>query len=283
MTRIIVPVFNAADALASCLDALTRTVLPQQPILLVDDASTDPRIAPMLEKFAGDRAGTQVRHQPQNLGFVRTVNAAMAQADEDVVLLNSDTVVTRGWLSALERCAQSDPTIATATPFSNNAEICSIPEFCVNNPPPEDPEAVAAAVSKASGRRYPDLPTGVGFCMLIRRAALEQLGLFDEAYGAGYGEENDFCRRAAQAGWRNVLCDDAYVVHLGGQSFAPLGLKPNGDNLAILVARYPDYEELVARFIRDDPLRPLREAIAAEQAAGQAWQEGGDGVDPPSV
>jgi len=62
----------------------------------------------------------------------------MALGQNDVVLLNSDTVVTSGWLEKLRRCADSDPRIGTITPFSNNAEICSFPKFCHNNTlPPE--------------------------------------------------------------------------------------------------------------------------------------------------
>ena len=66
---------------------------------------------------------------------------------------------------------------------------------------------------------YPDLPTGVGFCLYLRRAMLDAVGLFDPAFGLGYGEENDLCLRAARAGWRNLLADNAFVVHTGGRSF----------------------------------------------------------------
>ena len=104
--------------------------------------------------------------------------------------------------------------------------------------------------------------------MFVRRAALRALGGFDAAtFGAGYGEENDFGLRAAAMGWRNVLCPTAYVVHHGGASFGPLGMAPNGDGLARLLARWPDYHERIARFILDDPLRPLRERLDARLAA----------------
>jgi GT2 family glycosyltransferase len=76
--------------------------------------------------------------------------------------------------------------------------------------------------------------------MLVRRAALDAVGDFDAAtFGAGYGEENDFCLRAHAHGWRNVLCDDAYVAHVGGQSFAALGQAPGGENLRRLVRPIP--------------------------------------------
>jgi GT2 family glycosyltransferase len=93
---------------------------------------------------------------------------------------------------------------------------------------------------------------------------LQSLGGFDEAlFGRGYGEENDFCRRAAKAGWRNVLCEDAYVVHVGGQSFGPLGLKPDGASMARLLERHPEYLDEVSAWIRDDPLAAQRAALVA--------------------
>ncbi len=109
---------------------------------------------------------------------------------------------------------------------------------------------------------YPDLPTAVGFCMAIARRAIDRVGLFDEArFGRGYGEENDFSLRARAAGLRNVLCDDVYVVHLGGRSFGPLGLRPGETSMQSLLERHPDYLDRVHAFIEADPLAARREAV----------------------
>lgn len=262
MIEVIVPIFNAPEATEMCLDALARYTENSVPITLMDDASTDSAIAGILEQFVERRPQTHVLSQKINLGFVRTVNHAMKHSDHDVILLNSDAMVTPDWIDGFHRCAASDPDIATITPFSNNAEICSWPEFCVNNPVPNEPDAVASAIRDYGSCEYPDLPTGVGFCMFIRRAALDTLGLFDDkTFGLGYGEENDFCMRAAAAGWRNVLCDDTYVVHLGGQSFAATDHRPGGENLKRLLDKYPDYNRIVAEFIQSDPIAPIREAL----------------------
>lgn len=269
LPTVIVPVHNALDALDACLHALDRTLPAGTVVHVADDASTDPRIAPMLAGWAARTAlAARIVRREVNLGFPANCNAAFAETgDDDVVLLNSDTVVTPGWLQRLADCAASDPRIATATPWSNNAEICSYPRFCEPNPPPEQPDVVAEAAAGLPAE-YPELPTAVGFCMLVRRSALRMLGGFDAAtFGAGYGEENDFCLRAAAMGWRNVLCPTAFVVHHGGASFTPLGIAPNGDNLARLLARWPDYHERVARFILADPLRPLREQLDERLAA----------------
>lgn len=263
---IIIPVYNAAALLQRCLAALDRCTNPKQArVLVIDDASPDPAIAPLLDAWAAaSPLRPRVLRNEVNLGFVGTVNRGFGATRGDALLLNADTEVTPGWLDRMSTALASDPRIATVTPFSNNAEICSWPEFCRVTPVPPDPERVARAFTRAPPPAYPDLPTAVGFCMLIRRAALDALGDFDQAtFGRGYGEENDFCLRAAGHGWRNVLADDCYVVHAGGGSFAPLGLKPGGDNLARLLARYPRYNGEVAAFIQADPLAPRRAQVAA--------------------
>ena len=261
LPTVVVPVHNALDALDACLASLDRTLPAGAKVLVADDHSSDPRIAPLVESWC-QRTSLAARHvrRDRNLGFPANCNAAFADTgDDDVVLLNSDTLTTPGWLQQMARCAGSDPRIATVTPWSNNAEICSFPRFCEANPVPDQPDAIAEAAASMAPVVYPELPTAVGFCMFIRRAALRQIGGFDaETFGRGYGEENDFCLRAAAMGWRNVLCETAYVVHLGGASFAPLDMAPGGENLSRLLARWPDYNERIARFIMADPLAPLR-------------------------
>lgn len=264
---IVIPVFNALAAVRSCLDSVRRTA-PDARVVVIDDASTDPGVQALLQTWcAGSPRCSLIRHS-DNAGFVRSVNEGIRMTDGDVVLLNSDTIVTPGWLDALARCLASDPAIASATPWSNNGEIVSFPEFCVANPVPAEPERLARAAAASKFRDYPDLPTAVGFCMGISRRAIEQVGAFDaDAFGLGYGEENDFSLRAAAAGLRNVLCDDAYVAHLGGQSFGPLGLQPDQHSMQRLLARHPGYLELVQGFIEADPLAPRRAAMARALAS----------------
>ena len=260
---IIVPVFNARKHLEVCLESITRTVPDDARVLLIDDASTDRDVRPLLQSWVGEAIPYRrlLLHE-QNRGFVATANHGMRLAETDVVLLNSDTEVTTGWLDRLSKCLVSDMTIATATPWSNNGEIVSIPEFCTANSVPEEPDAIASVIASCGFPVYPEIPTAVGFCMAISLSATKKIGLFDEAtFGRGYGEENDFCQRAGQAGYRNVLCDDAYVIHHGGRSFGPLGLKPDETSMQRLLAKHPDYQRKVADFIRTDPLASRRKEI----------------------
>ena len=267
---IVVPVYNAAADLARCVDSVLEHSTGDWRLLLIDDASPDPAIRAYFSELRARRLlRVTLLANEKNIGFTLTANRGFAEArrEADILLLNSDTVVTRGWLDRLSRCAASDVRIGTITPFSNNAEICSLPRFCANNPwpPGKDPESLVAALERAAVPTYPDLPTGVGFCLYIRRALLDAIGGFDPAFGLGYGEENDFCLRAAGAGYRNVLCEDAFVLHLGGSSFGAKRAHLAERNTALLLERHPHYLDLVRSYIAADPVRPLRELAASQQ------------------
>ena len=116
MIDVVIPVYNAAIDFARCVESvLTHTTRPHR-LILIDDASPDPAIAAHFEELAR-RGLLQVvlLRNEHNLGFTRTANRGVQMSDVDVVLLNSDTLVTGGWLDALARCAASDRTIGTTS------------------------------------------------------------------------------------------------------------------------------------------------------------------------
>ena len=268
---IVVPVFNALEQTQRCLESLHRT-LESAPddieVLIIDDASTDAGINLLLNDVARRWPHWQIQKQLENRGFVATANLGMRIAgNQDVILLNSDTIPAGDWLQRMRRCAASNPTIASITPFSNNGEIVSLPDLCRAAPVPAQPERWARACQAVQPPRYPAIPTAVGFCMYLRRACLNQIGDFDEqAFGRGYGEENDWCMRATAAGWEHVLCDDAFVAHEGNASFGPLGLKPDAASMQRLQQRHPQYAALIQDFIQRDPLAEVRRRILAHSA-----------------
>ncbi len=263
LPTVVLPVHDAHDCLVNCLASLD-TCSRDARVLVVDDASTDPRVAPLIGEWCARSADRECIRLGANVGFVGAANLGAECAGGDIVLLNSDTVVTPGWLEALARCLASDPKIASATPWTNNGEIVSLPQFCQPNPVPQNPPAIAAAIARAGTPCYPELPTAVGFCMAVSRRAIERIGLFDATtFGRGYGEENDFSLRAAAAGFRNVLCDDAYVVHVGGQSFGAVGLAPGEATMRRLLGKHPGYLDMITAWIAADPLAGRRREVVA--------------------
>ena len=267
---ILVPVYRGLNETRCCLESLLGH--PQQStyeLIVIDDASPEPSLTAYLDQLATRQCITLLRNAT-NIGFVATANCGLSlHPQRDVVLLNSDTEVCGDWLDRLARCAHAGERIGTVTPFSNNATICSYPRFCENKPLPDGLTLAELDMlfRHANAGRSLDIPTAVGFCMYVRRDCLNEIGLFDEQrFGLGYGEENDFCMRASQAGWRHVLCADTFVYHVGGVSFSERTARLQAQAQITLLNLHPDYPNLIGEFIRQDPVRPLRLAVDQERA-----------------
>lgn len=248
---IIIPVYNAIEQVKRCLDSVIASSSGRCRLIVIDDASTQPEIAPMLAGYRGI-AGVEIHSNPVNLGFTATVNRGMSLAGlADVVLLNADTEVASQWLTGLRCAVYASEDIATATAVSNNAGAFSVPELELENslPPEWTFSQTARAHWHAAGHAYPQLPTGNGFCMYIRRNVLDQVGLFDvEAFPQGYGEENDFCQRASAAGWRHVIAGNVLVLHARSMSFGVERREALGRaGMQVLRERWPNYESDVGR------------------------------------
>jgi len=235
--------------------------------VLVDDGSRDPRIAPLLSAFAAEHPGVRVRTQA-NQGFVAAANAGASAAEpaSDLAFLNSDTVVTRGWLAGLRTAMAAHAACRVCCPVTSNGHFLSVPRFAQPNtlPPGWDAERTAAAVRAAAAAMAPvELPSPVGFCMLVRRDAWQECGPFDPAFGVGYGEEFDFGQRVRARGGAIVCAPGVYVWHRGGASFAatPTTTEAQVANMRRLVARWPGYPAEAVAFTRLNPLRPLHERL----------------------
>lgn len=219
---IIIPVYNAFEDLKLCVESLKKHVnFNLHRILLIDDKSPDERVLPYLKTLESDCV--IVKSNASNLGFSATINMGIAYSDRDVILLNTDTIVTKNFIEKIVNCAYADRSIATVAPLSNNASICSVPNYNEDNKLPENlsVDNMADLVDKCSLHKYPNIPTAIGFCMFIKRTVINEVGLFDaQTFGKGYGEENDFCFRAQQMGYHHVMCDDTFVYHSGTVSFA---------------------------------------------------------------
>ncbi|MFA7619084.1 MAG: glycosyltransferase [Thiohalomonadaceae bacterium] len=259
---VIVPVYKGRNETLRCLHSVlaAHCDVPFE-LVVINDASPDAELTQELDLLAERKLFTLLTNE-QNCGFVRTVNRGMAlHRARDVVLLNADTEVYDGWLDRLRAAAQRNARTGTVTPLSNNATICSYPLFMQDNPFPLEigfAELDGMAARENAGMQV-EAPTAVGFCMYIKRSCLNELGLFDaEAFGKGYGEENDFCRRALLNGWYNLIAADVFVRHWGATSFQGEKARLERNGLQVLARRYPSYQSEVADFITRDPLAEAR-------------------------
>lgn len=225
---IVVCIHNALDDVRNCLASVLRHTAPPYRLILVDDGS-GPETRDFVREFAESQGLLLIRNEEAR-GYTLAANQGLRASTGDfVVLLNSDTIVSPRWLDRMLRCFRSDERIGVVGPLSNTASWQSVPEifnddgdWC-DNPLPEGVtvDDMARQVAELSACQYPRVGFLNGFCYMIRRRTLEELGPFDEeTFGRGFGEENDFSLRAAKAGWQLAVADDAYVFHAQSRSYS---------------------------------------------------------------
>ncbi len=223
---VIVCVHNALEDVKLCLESVVRCTSMPYSLILVDDGSNQ-ETREYLEAFSNAHNAALIRNE-QARGYTFAANQGLRRSRGDYsVLLNSDTVVTIEWLDRLIACAESDPRIGLVGPVSNAATWQSIPEIISNGVFAENklPEGLTVAdlgrlVTRYSARLYPCIPFINGFCFMIKRRVIDEVGYFDEdTFGRGYGEENDYSLRAHKKGWRSAIADDAYVYHAQSRSY----------------------------------------------------------------
>lgn len=274
---VVIPVYRDRKLTWRCLDSVLSSpcVTPFQ-IIVIDDASPEADLSNDLEEMA-QRGWISLHRNEHNLGFVASVNHGIKLAsDLDVVLLNSDTEVYAGWLDRLVEAAWRNTKTASVTPLSNNATIASYPRFLLDNPYPleTDYSILDCLAAETNAGVEVEAPTGVGFCMYLRRDAVDQVGLFDEvAFNKGYGEENDWCQRAAALGLRNIIAPDIFVRHFGGASFQEQKAQLIAHAMKKIDELHPEYHQLVQEFIRQDPLYASRERLDWARLKNQVRDE----------
>ena len=227
---VVVCVHDALPHVAACLESLRRLRRSEaQRLILVDDGSK-PATAKLLHYFAQQNDWVEIHRLDQPLGYSVAANLGLASSTGDfVILLNSDTVVTDGWAEKLADAVFSTPGAGIVGPMSNAASHQSLPDHmgskhqsAINLLPPhltaEDMNRLCEQWTTAG--ILPRVPLVHGFCFGITREVLRTVGLFDtESFPRGYGEENDYCLRATDAGFGLVVATHTYVFHAKSKSY----------------------------------------------------------------
>ncbi len=260
---IIIPVYRGYDETIKCICTAAKSINNEtEQLIVIDDYSPEPELSKWLEENK-NKYNFQLFKNPENLGFVKTVNFGMQiNKKNDIVLLNSDVEVSGNWIEKLREVAYSQKKVASVTPFSNNATICSFPNFCEVNELPfalSTEELHQHFSSINSENDSISIPTGVGFCRYMTRRAINKIGYFNaELFGKGYGEENDWCQRAEKSGYVNLMATNAFAYHEGGISFAEEQNYRKDQALVKLNKVHPKYEKKVHNFIKNDPIKKYR-------------------------
>lgn len=262
---VVIPVYNAIEEVLVCINSVIEyTDFSNTKLLIIDDCSPDESVSISLEQFRVVPGVTILRNDT-NLGYTRTINRAInLVGDDDVVLLNSDTIVSQNWLFGLRMAAYAIEKVGTVTAMSDNAGVFSFPVPGQQNPRPSfisSSEYAAAILEGCLDVPLIELPTGNGFCMYIRRRLIDEIGFFDyDAFPRGYGEENDFCLRSLNNGYINLLTPWSFVFHIRTASFKGEKNKLVEEGLSVLRQRYPDYDIVVKKAFSSPEFMRLVEA-----------------------
>lgn len=274
---IVIPVYNGYDFLDILFTSLYNSTTSEHRIIIINDYSTDIRIANFLENVA--RYKNQyckemlVVHNQQNLGFVKTINLSLKHLQNNFVILNTDVEVPNGWIERLMIPFEAQSNIASTTPFTNSGTICSFPVWLEDNKLPFglDCSAVDRVFhSVNSSNTQQSMPTGVGFCMGINKSLVDKIGLFDaETFDRGYGEENDWCQRASKLGYKNIHVTNLFVYHKHGGSFGESKKQLVKQNYAKLIKKHKNYDFDVVKYINQNSLADLRSCLLLKLAIEQ--------------
>lgn len=264
---IIIPVYNGFEYLEPLLNSVIKNTSLTYRLLICDDKSPDERVLPLLYSFKERYSDIDINifENEKNLGFIKTVNKLVKYTNNHFVLLNTDTEVPPFWIERLMYPIFGMKNIASTTPFTNAGTICSFPNYLEDNPIFENMnvEELDSYFQYVNFEKtFIEIPTGVGFCMGVNKDLVNKIDMFDEIFGKGYGEENDWCQRAIKEGYKNIHIPNLFVYHKHGGSF-PSEEKQRliSQNLGILNKKHPNYDEEIQKLIQKNQLKNLREFI----------------------
>lgn len=261
---IIIPVYNAIDEVIDCLDSVVRNTPLSENInvLVLNDCSPDKSVKPSLNKYK-NHEHINIKHHFRNLGYTKNVNKGIQLSkNRDVILLNSDTIVSPNWIRNLITAAYSQEDIGTVTAVSNGAGAFSVPKSGYNEVPNHlDIDSLSRIVNQCNGP-YIDVPTGNGFCLYIKRSLINDIGIFDEKkFPKGYGEENDFCMRAVECGWLNIVDTKTYIYHKRSASFKESKHKLMESGVNQVKSDFPEYAGAIKSIGGSELFKDIRSKI----------------------
>lgn len=260
----IVVTFYSDPMILKCLDSITKnTSKSLNKVYIIDDCSPYSNLKKKLLSKIANNPTFEYHRNKENRGHIFSTNVGLKKSQGDVIILNSDTIVTKNWIEKLKSIAYQEESIATVTPLSNKASIFSIPKITggatkvinVDN----KPENTNFLLEKIFNNQYLETPTGHGFCMFIKRKVITEIGYLDyKTFKPNYCEENDFCLRASSFAFKNVIALDTYIYHQGQQSYKNKINKILLKNHKVLIKRYPHYTRIVNDFVNQNKLKIVR-------------------------
>lgn len=215
-TSIIILTYNKLEYTKKCIESIRKYTKDEEyEIIIVDNNSTD-----------GTRSWIENQNDiksilnKENVGFPAGCNMGIkiSKKENDILLLNNDTIVTINWLSNLKKCLYSADNIGAVGPVSNSCPYYQTISSNYEND--SELQDFAKDYNKSDSTKWEERQKLIGFCMMIKRKALDKVGLLDEIFSPGNYEDDDYSIRLIKAGYKLYLCNDTFIHHYGSVSFS---------------------------------------------------------------
>ncbi|PFI78860.1 glycosyltransferase [Bacillus cereus] len=214
LTSIIILTHNQLKYTKECIDSIRKYTDQQKyELIVVDNASTDGTV-----KWLKQQQDILLIENTENMGFPKGCNQGIRKAKgKNILLLNNDVVVTKNWLKNLLTCLYADKDTAAVGPVTNSASYYSaIPTFYTNI---KEMQEFASGFNQSSSEKWEERMKLIGFCMLIKKTVLDEIGLLDERFTPGNYEDDDISLRIYEKGYKLFLCKDTFIHHYGSTSW----------------------------------------------------------------
>lgn len=216
MTSIIILSYNTKDILSICLDSIRLHTDPgTYELIVVDNASKDGSV-----EYLKQQSDVRVIYNSENVGFPKGCNQGLSIArGEELLLLNSDTIVTPRWLEQLRHCLYASPKTGAVSCVTNSCSNLQQIEVPYELPDLEGLFAFAESFNQQDSSRWERRMKLIMFCYIFKREIYERLGGLDERFTPGNYEDDDYSFRIWQTGYECILAKDTFIHHINHASF----------------------------------------------------------------
>lgn len=213
-TSIIILTYNQIEYTKRCIESIRDyTDKKTYELIVVDNCSTDGTV-----EWLQKQTDIIVIYNSENVGFPKGCNQGIKIANgENILLLNNDTVVTSNWLENLIKCLYSTQTIGAVGPVTNSAAYYT--SISVDYSTNEEMQKFAKQHNISNSEKWEERLKLIGFCLLIKREVIENVGLLDESFSPGNYEDDDYCLRMRESNYKLMLCKDTFIHHYGSVSW----------------------------------------------------------------
>ncbi|NBW12774.1 MAG: glycosyltransferase family 2 protein [Caulobacteraceae bacterium] len=219
-TSIVIATYNKLEILKLCIESIEKFTDPQSyEIIVIDNNSSDGTV-----NWLKNKVNIKKIFNDTNKGFPIACNQGINISNyENILLLNNDVIASKNWLNNLLTCLYSNTNIGAVGCVTN---YCSnFQSISINYNNIEEYLNFAENYNKSDSKKWEERPRLIGFCLLIKKSILNEVGILDERFSPGNFEDDDLCLRIRLAGYRLMLAKDTFVHHFGSTSFGEDAIK----------------------------------------------------------